>query len=167
MFPAGTDGDTMKKANPDTYVALVFLLFCGFAWWQIGKLPLGVGYEKTIGPEFFPKVMTATIAILSFLLLGRSLWRGSLQSSEETGYAAGKVLLRMGAFLVLLLIYSLIYEPLGFLLASAIILPAGMLLLSERRITHVIVFPLIIIALAYYGFTELMMVPLPGLPFDL
>ncbi|CAK7005434.1 MAG: hypothetical protein DELT_00214 [Desulfovibrio sp.] len=155
----------MKKPNSDTYVAVIFLLFCGFAWYQIARLPLGVGYENTIGPEFFPGVMTATIAVLSAALLVRSLWRGSLQSAEATSYAAGHILARVLCFLVLLVAYILIYEPLGFLLASGIALPAGMLLLGERRPLHVCILPWVIVGLAYFGFTKLMMVPLPGLPF--
>lgn len=155
----------MKKTNPDTYVALIFLLFCGFAWYQISRLPLGVGYENTIGPEFFPGVMTVTIAILSAALLVRSLWRGSLQSAEATSYASTRVLGVMACFLGLLVVYILIYEPLGFLLASGLALPAGMLLLGERRLLHVVLVPLCIVGLAYLGFTKIMMVPLPGLPF--
>ncbi|MDL2209655.1 tripartite tricarboxylate transporter TctB family protein [Desulfovibrio sp. OttesenSCG-928-O18] len=154
----------MKKANHDTYVAMVFLLFCGFAWYQISKLPLGVGYEKTIGPEFFPGVMTVTIAILAAALFVRSLWRGSLQSGEDASMAAGNILVRMGLFLVLLLGYILIYEPFGFLLATGIAMPAGMLLLGERRPLHVFLYPYVIMGIAYMGFTKIMMVPLPGLP---
>lgn len=155
----------MKKANHDTYAAIAFLLFCGFAWRQIAKLPLGVGYEKTIGPEFFPGVMTVTIAILSVALLVRSLWRGALETGEAPSLAAGNVLLRMGLFIALLVVYILIYEPLGFILASGIVLPAGMFLLGERRPLHIFLFPFIIIALGYIGFTKIMMVPLPDLPF--
>ncbi|MDR1827613.1 MAG: tripartite tricarboxylate transporter TctB family protein [Methylobacteriaceae bacterium] len=154
----------MKKANHDTYVAIAFLMFCAFAWWRISKLPLGVGYEHTIGPEFFPGVMTATIALLSLALLGRSLWYGALDAGEAPAMAAGNVLLRMALFIVLLVVYILIYEPLGFLVASAVILPAGMLLLGERRPLHIFVFPYVIIGLAYYGFTKIMMVPLPEFP---
>lgn len=157
----------MKKPNHDTWVAVVFLLFCGFAWWQIAKLPLGVGYEHTIGPEFFPGVMTVTIAILSVMLLARSLWRGLIEGGEDPTLAAGNVLLRMGLFIALLVVYILIYEPLGFVLASCIALPAGMLLLGERRLLHVFVLPFIIIGLGYTGFTKIMMVPLPEFPFYL
>lgn len=155
----------MRKPNHDTYVAVIFLLFCGFAWWQIKKLPLGVGYEHTIGPEFFPGVMTASIAVLSVMLLVRSLWRGLIEGGADPTLAAGNVLMRMGLFLALLVVYILIYEPFGFLLASVIALPAGMFLLGERRPLHMFLFPCIIIALGYIGFTKIMMVPLPELPF--
>jgi len=154
----------MKKPNHDTYVALVFLLFCGFAWYQIEKLPLGVGYDKTIGPEFFPGVMTVTIAVLSGALLVRSLWRGLPDSGESAAMAAGNILARMGLFLVLLLAYIIAYEPLGFLIATGIAMPAGMFLMGERRPLHLFLFPYTIMALAYFGFTKIMMVPLPGLP---
>ncbi|MDR2111991.1 MAG: tripartite tricarboxylate transporter TctB family protein [Candidatus Accumulibacter sp.] len=153
----------MKKANHDTYIGIVFLFFCGFAWWQISRLPLGVGYQHTIGPEFFPGVMTSIIAILSAALIARSLWRGATASSGSP-LARGNTLLRIALFVVLLLAYTLIYEPLGFLLSSCLALPAGMFMLGERRPAHVLLFPAIIIGLGYVGFTKIMMVQLPGFP---
>lgn len=154
----------MRKANHDTYVGIVFLLFCGFAWWQISKLPLGVGYKNSIGPEFFPGVITATIAVLSVALIVRSLWRNAQSSGEAPSLAAGRTLIRIALFIVLLLVYILTYEPLGFLLSSAIVLPAGMLLLGEKRPTQILLFPALIIGLGYLGFTKIMMVPLPEFP---
>ena len=157
----------MRKANHDTYVGIVFLLFCGFAWWQISKLPLGVGYKNTIGPEFFPGIMTATIAILSVALIMRSLWRGAMNSGEAPALAARSILLRIALFIVLLVVYILTYEPLGFLLSSALVLPAGMVMLGEKRLTQILLFPSLIIGLGYLGFTKIMMVPLPEFPMHL
>ncbi len=154
----------MKKANHDTYVGIVFLLFCGFAWWQISKLPLGVGYKDTIGPEFFPGVMTATIAILSVSLIIRSLWRSAREADTPPTLAAGNILLRIAFFIVLLVVYILTYEPLGFLLSSAIVLPAGMVMLGEKRLSQILLFPAVIIGVGYIGFTKIMMVPLPEFP---
>lgn len=151
----------MRKANSDTFVGIIFLIFCSFAWWQISKLPLGVGYEKTIGPEFFPQVMTVAIAVLSFLLVFRSIWG---QQKEEKGIpalAAKGTLARMGLFIALLVVYVFIYEDLGFILASVIILPTGMFMLGERRWVHITIYPCILIGLAYLVFTKVMMVPLP------
>ena len=154
----------MKKANHDTYVGIVFLLFCGFAWWQISKLPLGVGYKDTIGPEFFPGVITATIAILSVALIIRSLWRSAQEAGAPPALAAGNILLRIALFIVLLIVYILTYEPLGFLLSSAIALPAGMVMLGEKRLTQILLFPAVVIGVGYLGFTKIMMVPLPEFP---
>jgi putative tricarboxylic transport membrane protein len=156
----------MKKTNSDTYAALAFLVFCAFAWWRISLLPTGAGFEKSIGPEFFPGLMTAVIAALSAALLARSLFRG-LRGSGASALAAGKVLARMGLFIGLLIVYILIYELLGFIVSSAIVLPAGMLLLGERRWLHVLVLPFAIIALGYIGFVKVMMVALPEFPRDL
>lgn len=157
----------MRKANHDTYVGIIFLLFCGFAWWQVSKLPLGVGYKNTIGPEFFPGVMTATIAILSVALIVRSLWRSAQDSGETPALAAGNILLRIALFIALLIVYILTYEPLGFLLSSAIVLPAGMVMLGEKRLTQILLFPAVIIGVGYLGFTKIMMVPLPEFPLHL
>lgn len=157
----------MKKANHDTYVGIIFLLFCGFAWWQISKLPLGVGFKNSIGPEFFPGVMTATIAILSVALIIRSLWRSAQESGEKPALAAGNILLRIALFIILLIVYILTYEPLGFLLSSGLVLPAGMVMLGEKRLTPILLFPAVIIGVGYLGFTKIMMVPLPEFPMHL
>lgn len=154
----------MRKANHDTYIGLIFLLFCGFAWWLVSDLPIGAGYEKTIGPEFFPGVMTAVIAVLSAVLILRSLWRGATRSGEDFSVATGKILLRIVFFVLLIVVYIFIYEPFGFLLSSIIVLPTGMLMLGERRWTQVLLFPAIIVVLFYFAFTKIIMVPLPEFP---
>lgn len=156
----------MRKANSDTWVGIIFLLFCSFAWWQITRLPLGVGYENTIGPEFFPAVMTAAVAVLSGCLIARSLWGMAVSGRESPALAAGATLARMGLFIAILVAYVFIYEILGFVLASALILPTGMFVLGERRLLHIFIFPCILIGLAWLVFTKVMMVPLPEMPFE-
>lgn len=151
----------MRAANHDTYIGSVFLIFCGIAWWLISELPTGAGYEKTIGPEFFPGVMTAVIAMLSAVLVVRSLWRGETAAGAEPAVATGRILLRIVLFLLLLLGYVFLYEPLGFLVSSMLVLPSGMLMLGEKRWGLILVFPAVIIGLVYVAFTKLIMVPLP------
>lgn len=155
----------MRTANHDTFAGAIFLLFCGFAWLQISRLPLGVGYENTIGPEFFPLVMTGAIAVFSLMLIIRSLWGNAVTGAKSPALAAGSVLARMGLFIALLVVYVFIYEGLGFILASALVLPTGMFMLGERRLLHVVGFPLILVGLAWLAFTKIMMVPLPEFPF--
>lgn len=156
----------MKKANSDTWVGIIFLLFCSFAWWQITRLPLGVGYENTIGPEFFPAVMTMAVAILSGALVARSLWGSGVIGRDSPALSSAATLIRMGLFIAILVVYVFIYEILGFVLASVIILPTGMFMLGERRLLHIFVFPCILIGLAWLVFTKVMMVPLPEMPFN-
>ena len=154
----------MRKANHDTYIGTAFLLFCAVAWWLVSDLPTGAGYSKMIGPEFFPGLMAAVIAILSFVLVVRSLWRGAAISGEDFGVATGKVLLRIVLFVALLVVYVLLYEPLGFLLSSLLVLPVGMVMLDERRWMQVVFFPAFIVVLFYFIFTKVIMVPLPEFP---
>lgn len=156
----------MNKVNSDTWVAIVFLLFCSFAWRQISLLPMGVGYENTIGPEFFPAVMTAAVAIFSGALLARSIWGSAVSGAKSPALATGATLARMGLFIALLVVYVFIYEILGFVLASVIVLPVGMFMLGERRLLHIFVFPCVLVGLAWLVFTKVMMVPLPELPFE-
>ena len=151
----------MKRANHDTYIGAIFLLFCGFAWWLVADLPTGAGFEKTIGPEFFPGLMTVVIAALSLGLIVRSLWRGV--KNDESSLATGAIMLRIGLFVILMVAYILMYEPLGFLLSSAIALPSACSCLEKddghnypvSGIHHSIIF--------YLSFTKIIMVPLPDI----
>lgn len=155
----------MGKANADTWAGIIFLLFCSFAWWRIINLPVGAGFEKSIGPEFFPKVTTGAVAVFSFLLIIRSFWKKSIAEGKSPAMAAGSTLARMGLFIALLVVYVFIYEILGFILASVIILPAGMFMLGERRWLHIVILPCVIIGLAWLAFTKIMSVQLPMSPF--
>lgn len=156
----------MNKANSDTWTGIIFLLFCSFAWWQIDKLPTGVGNQNTIGSEFFPQIMTAAIAFFSLLLIARSFWKAANSRAKSTAIATGVTLWRMGLFMALLVVYVFIYESLGFVLSSVIILPVGMFMLGERRILHVVILPCILVGIAWLIFTKIMMVPLPEFPFN-
>lgn len=156
----------MRQANSDTWIGIIFIFFCGFALWQIKQLPAGVGYENTIGPEFFPTVMTGAIAVFSGALIVRSLWGHGVTGASSPALAAGATLARMGLFIALIAFYVFIYEILGFVLASAIVLPTGMFLLGERRILHAIILPCILVGLAWLAFTKIMMVPLPEGPWN-
>ncbi len=156
----------MRKANADTYSGIFFLLFCSFAWWQISNLPTGVGYENSIGPEFFPSVMTVVVAVFSLLLVIRSLWGKAIADGKTPVMAGASTLFLMGLFISLLVVYVFLYEILGFILSSCIILPTGMFMLGERRLLHIFVFPCILVGLAWLAFTKVMMVPIPEFPFS-
>lgn len=156
----------MRQPNSDTYIGIIFLLFCSFAWWQIKNLPTGVGYENSIGPEFFPSVMTVVVAILSLCLIARSLWGKAIEKGQGPVLAGASTLFLMGLFIALLVVYVFIYEILGFILSSCIILPTGMFMLGERRLLHIFIFPCILVGLAWLAFTKVMMVPIPEFPFS-
>lgn len=157
----------MNKVNSDTFCGIFFLMFCSFAWWQVKNLPAGVGYENSIGPEFFPAIMTIVVALLSLLLIIRSLWGKAVENGQGPVMAGASTLFLMGLFMALLVVYVFLYEILGFILSSCLILPTGMFLLGERRILHAIIFPCILIGLAWLVFTKVMMVPIPEFSFTL
>jgi|GEM_PF-3617629 len=146
----------------DKISAIALLLFCGWAWWMTKSLPSGI--RDSLGVTFFPQLMIILVAGLSLGLLARSFI--GRDKMEKNPFPSKGVLGRMALFLLLLIGYCMLYEPLGFILSSAVALPLGMLLLGERRLVHVVVVPWAVILVAYLGFTKLMKVFLPGLPFS-
>lgn len=147
------------KTNHDTWLALAFLAFCGFAAWQITLLPTGVGNRYIMGPSFFPTVLTAAIAVLALALLVRSLVRAGKVQPVKPVNASARI--SLVAFLVLLGAYALAYERLGFLVSSGLVMVSGMFLLGERRVTHLVLWPGVAVAFAWLMFFKIMKVQLP------
>ena len=143
--------------NVNAWIAVIFLAFCGFSWYQITQLPDGLDDFWSYGISYYPMLTTVILGILSLILLIRSI----LMPEPTAKIATGSTLAWMIAFAVLLGLYAYCYDRLGFWPSSVAFVVIGMLMLKERRIMHVVVIPCIIIALAYFGFTELMMVALP------
>jgi putative tricarboxylic transport membrane protein len=90
-----------------------------------------------IGPEAYPGLLAAAILLLSLLLLWQTL-RGRAEPAvlqelatapDQRPAASGRVLLA----LLLLCAYTLLLEPLGFLVATPLLLIALMRLTGERR----------------------------------
>lgn len=143
--------------NVNALIALGFLVFCGFSWYQITQLPDGLDDFWSYGISYFPMLTTIVIAVLATILLIRSI----LMPEPNAKIATGKTLAWMVAFAVFLALYAALYERIGFLPSSFLFMIIGMLMLRERRIMHVVVIPSVIITIAYFGFTKLMMVALP------
>ena len=150
------------RTNHDTWLALAFLTFCGFAAWQITLLPTGVGNRYIMGPSFFPTVLTAAIALLALALLARSLLRANAVKAIKPINSSTRF--NLVAFLVLLGAYALAYERLGFLVSSCIAMVAGLFLLGERRPTHLVLWPGVAVGFAWLMFFKIMKVQLPTFP---
>jgi len=133
---------------------------------------LGFGYEATLvelfpGQEtevFSPRTMPLALAVGGTLLCFARLVQ-SLRHPEPGQVALGGFDWRRAGLLCVTMIgYGLLFEPLGFLLATAVFLSAGFLVLGERRVLMLTVLPLVFAALFWLLMTKVLGLYLaPGL----
>lgn len=149
----------------DFWIALILLAFCGYVAYLTTGIPTG-GVGTRFGPAFFPWLLVFGIAALSLVLLLRSLYSLKTEaegSAGETGRKGtpAKVLGKMALFLLLMLAYAASYVAIGYLVSSVVFFVVAMLMIGERRVLHVVVFPVCIVVGVYLVFTEIMQVYLP------
>ena len=141
----------------DTRLALVLLVFCGFAAYQTTQLP-EVGTGTNLGPDFFPGVLVGAIAFCSAVLLIRSVIFPNIGTFTKM---SGGLWLKLLLFLLLMIVYATFYITLSWLVSAAAFSVISMLALGERRLLHVVVIPAGIILGVYLCFTQIMKVYLP------
>ncbi|MGH3088834.1 MAG: tripartite tricarboxylate transporter TctB family protein [Rubrobacteraceae bacterium] len=105
------------------------------------------------GAAAFPRLVAAGLAGLAVIQLATP---GSGEDLPTGGNA-----LRVAGVLVLLLVYSALLEPLGFILATVLFLFATLLLAEVRNPLPLALIPVGVSALLFYLFYELLRVSLP------
>lgn len=105
------------------------------------------------GAAAFPRLVAAGLAVLAVVQLVRP-------GSGEPLPAGGNAL-RVVGVLVLLLVYSVLLEPLGFILATMLFLFATLLLAEVRKPLPLALIPVGVSAVLFYLFYELLRVSLP------
>ena len=106
------------------------------------------------GPAAFPRLIVGGVAILALLQL--------LEPGKgEEPLPRGRQALKVGGFLVLLLVYAAVLKPLGFIVSTVIFL-VGALILAGVRLPHpLILTPVGLAVVLFYVFYELLRVSLP------
>jgi len=125
-----------------------------------------------LGPRAFPSVITAGMAI-SAVLLALEIWRARRAAAPAQAEPSGQPplgrrgVVSLGTVVLCFVLYVLLVEPLGFVLASGLFLMASCTTLNRRiwrtNLTVAIGVPLAL----YLLLAKLLMVPLPAglLPF--
>lgn len=106
--------------SPDRIAALLFLSLVALYGWDASRLTASLQADS-IGPTFFPGILTALGLLLGLLLLLRAGPRNPGKTSDTAG-VTGDSDLKALAPAVLLLAYVLAFVPLGFPLATALFL---------------------------------------------
>ncbi len=114
--------------GPSLFLAL-FTLYAVVAW-QIPLLPFEE-YE-TVTSATLPKVYAAFGIVVCLLAITTTLLKPSEKEATDDNLEKSHVL-RTISLLVLMVIYSAMLEPVGFLISTSTFLLAGFFVMGERR----------------------------------
>ncbi|GEN43549.1 MULTISPECIES: tripartite tricarboxylate transporter TctB family protein [Pseudoalteromonas] len=114
--------------GPSLFLAL-FTLYAVVAW-QIPLLPFEE-YE-TVTSATLPKVYAAFGIVVCLLAIATTLLKPSEKEATDENLEKSHVL-RTISLLVLMVIYSAMLEPVGFLISTSTFLLAGFFVMGERR----------------------------------
>lgn len=142
--------------NSDFWLSLVLLGFSALvAGWTVDVPSAGTG--GTLGPSFLPWTMIVGIAVFALMLLWRSQRQGQVSIASPNLH----VLAKLAGFLLLMLVYAAIYEPVGYVISSLAFFIVGLLALGERRWLQVALVPPAVVGGVYLVFAQVMKVYLP------
>lgn len=147
----------MTKKARETLISNAFMLVGIFIYLQANNIePL---MKNELGSGYFPKVVALAIIILSLLNLLLSLRKEHEEKVKEKGDLLGGL-----STIVLIGIYSILYQKVGFLIGTSVYLFIQILILSPKEKRNILVFATISILFpifVYYVFTRLINMPLP------
>ena len=114
--------------GPSLFLAL-FTLYAIVAW-QIPLLPFEE-YE-TVTSATLPKVYAAFGIIVCLLSIGATLLKPTEKTDADDVLEKSNVLRTLG-LLILMVVYSAMLEPIGFLISTSAFLLIGFFVMGERR----------------------------------
>lgn len=143
----------MTMAN--RVIGFGLLILSIYAWLTANTFPTSNGLGP--GPDYFPKIAASVLGVLSILLICKK------EKNDESIYAiSGKpAVILFGTGFIVMIIYVLFVQWLGFTVSSALVTLAWMILMGIRKWTTLIVASVLISAGITYVFEFLLSVPIP------
>jgi putative tricarboxylic transport membrane protein len=142
-------------------VGLAVCLLGAVTLYDATRVGSGVGYSP-VGPAVMPLIVGVGLVVVGLILLARTWIRPDtdlLERAEEAERTTDWVTtLRLGG---LLLVYALVLAPLGYVLATAALVPAGAWTLGSRRVIRDVIVGVALAIVVYLGFTQFLGVRLP------
>lgn len=145
----------------EAVTGLFLLVFSGVVYYGVKDFPTGTAKEG-MGARLFPLLLVILLALLSVFLVAQGLIRGK-ENSEEAEVSPpllGPHLKTPIVLIVLLVLYLLILEPLGFLIGTPVFLIVVMRLLGSDWKTSALA-AVSFTAFIYLVFSLIFQVPLP------
>lgn len=151
------------RINFNTVVAIILIVFSVTAFilipYQIEKPKLFMGRSlTTLTPSLFPRLSIIALFVLSVFYLFYSTQLIEKNLFKELG---GKSLIRVLVTIVVFLGYALLFEPLGFVLASAVMVAVLTIYYGNRNILVGLIVVLGAPLAIYFIFTHALQVSLP------
>lgn len=150
---------TAKMKRINVGVAAVCVALAAYALFEASTFRHTVVGNDPTGPAFFPRLMAAALILLSAILLGQTFI--GPPAAPEPADAEKKRLLPPVAGMAVLFGYALVLEPLGFIVATAILAVAFLLLCGVRKWYVLALYPAAVSLIVYYVFRKLLIVFLP------
>ena len=148
----------MKKAN--IVCGLVGMAFSAFAFIQT------LGFKKfplvPVGPEFFPRYLAAGLFICSAILIIQALvTKPRKEEKAPTMSPFDKGMLRLFIGIAIIVLYAVLWEPVGFLIVTPLAMVAIMLLCGYRRYSMMVIFSLGTTLVVFGAFSFFLNVNMP------
>lgn len=137
-------GDIVSALLLLAFAAAMFLLTLGFP---------APGQANDPGTAALPRIVAVGLGVLAVLQLVRpGVWEP---------LPRGRTVLRLVGIVGLLVVYAMVLEILGFILASTLFLLGAIVLAGGRRPLYLVLIPPVLSVVLFYVFYMLLGVPLP------
>ena len=150
----------IRESRADLYISIGMLVFCIFTAVATARLKTPPG-GSIAGPAFVPWLMVVLLGLGATCLLARALWQEKAGDGGSVTLPDRRVLRQMVLFVLLMIAYAVTLMPIGYIWTTAATLLLGLLILGERKPLLLILFPAVMTAAVYFGFTKLLAVWLP------
>jgi hypothetical protein len=141
----------------DIGVAALTLIFGAAAAYESAKLPFGT--VRNPGPGFFPWWTSVVLDLLALILLAQAL---TLRSSA-VGKGSGRIA-KVAALLIVLGAYTVLLDPLGYLLSTFLLVLFMLRWIDTQRWTVALGMAAITSVVSYVVFAIWLSIPLPRGP---
>ncbi len=153
---------TMTRAQRDLMAGILLLIFAvsfyvlthHFSGYELEKIP------RDVGPDFFPRILLAAMALESIFLILFSLrvtMNTGADSAKPESLLQGRPLIMLGVFLVYVYLATLF----GYIASTIAFLILSFYLLGVRALLPLVLIPPAITFASYYMFEILLNVYLP------
>ena len=150
----------IRESRADLYISIGMLVFCIFTAVATARLKTPPG-GSIAGPAFVPWLMVVLLGLGATCLLARAMWQEKAGDGGSVTLPDRRVLRQMVLFVLLMIAYAVTLMPIGYIWTTTATLFLGLLILGERKPLLLILFPAVMTAAVYFGFTKLLAVWLP------
>ena len=139
-------------------VGLLLLLFL---------IPYGIDTPKKIrfaalSPTYYPQIVAVILSVIGAAIIVKNRRPLTTKGTDDADEAHPNAKMRIGSFLLLLAVYSLSLEFLGFVLSGVLALVASLILAGERRAFIIIAMSLLLPISLFLFFYKVAYVPVPN-----